>query len=197
MAQAQKEAAPKKAESPSGESSAQEIKGSPLHTAIMEEDLKEIQDLVAKGGDLEARDSLGSTPLILASGKGLVDVVKLLLSKGVDVNAQNQDGATALMTASAEGKLDVVKLLLEKGAKIDALDKAGSSALVYARQDQNKDVAEFLSKSGAKEPEEKPQFMGSTFVLCRRVAVCLRRYIDTGRCSLWTYENRCRRYYAD
>jgi ankyrin repeat protein len=56
---------------------------------------------------------LSTTPLMLACGRGHVEIVELILShSNVDINTQNKNGATALILASQNGHDAVVKLLL-------------------------------------------------------------------------------------
>ena len=70
-------------------------------------------DLINNKGD---RDKYGNTALILASGDGDCNMVKMLLENGADIEAINERGTTALIRASEYGKYDVVKILLENGA---------------------------------------------------------------------------------
>ena len=45
--------------------------------------------LIAKQADIEAKTNKGNTPLLLASGIGLTDVVMLLADKGADLSAMS------------------------------------------------------------------------------------------------------------
>ena len=75
--------------------------------------------LLEHGADINARDPLGRTLLMLAAASDAmpVDVVKLLLAKGVDVNATAATGETALSLAKLRGDTPIVDLLLKAGAK--------------------------------------------------------------------------------
>jgi ankyrin repeat protein len=75
--------------------------------------------LLEHGADINARDPLGRTLLMLAAASDAmpVDVVKLLLAKGVDVNATCPTGETALSLAKLRGNTPIVDLLLKSGAK--------------------------------------------------------------------------------
>jgi len=75
--------------------------------------------LLERGADINARDPLGRTLLMLAAASDAmpVDVVKLLLAKGVDVNATCPTGETALSLAKLRGNTPIVDLLLKAGAK--------------------------------------------------------------------------------
>lgn len=57
------------------------------------------------------------TPLILASTRGYMNIVKLLVAKGADINARYQ-GQTALFAATQYHRLEMAKFLLSAGATI-------------------------------------------------------------------------------
>src|SRR3990172_6173795 len=77
-----------------------------------------VKSLLDSGADIESKNELGATSLILASVKGHAQVVKLLLDRGADVNAKTTTGITPLMAAATAGDAVEVKLLLEKGADV-------------------------------------------------------------------------------
>jgi ankyrin repeat protein len=61
------------------------------------------------------------TPLIIASTKGMNDIVKLLLKKGVNINTRrqvnNRIGYSPLMCAAGSGHLETVRVLLNHWKK--------------------------------------------------------------------------------
>jgi len=83
--------------------------------------LSAVQTLLADGADINAKDTIyGTTVLMWAAAKGHSEVVELLLEKGTEVNAALNDGRTALWQASWKGRTEIVKLLLTAGADVDA-----------------------------------------------------------------------------
>src|ERR1035441_10861061 len=60
---------------------------------------KEIEALLAKGADLEARDKEGRTPLMLAAQYGRTASVRLLLDKGAKPDARDRHRWNAYMLA--------------------------------------------------------------------------------------------------
>ena len=122
--------------------------GSRLFDAIRNDDLAAVQQLLAGGGDVHARDDTGATPLMYAAlYGGSAAVVKVLVDKGAEVNAANSNGSTALMWAA--GNTAKVRLLLEHGAAVDLRTKDGTTALVAAARRGNTDAMRLLLSRGA------------------------------------------------
>ena len=98
-------------------------------------DAKEAERLLYAGADIEAKTSMGWTPLMMAAGDITTDeVVKLLVKEGADVSVSNDNGTTPLMIAARNGRISNVKLLISSGADIHAEDKNGKTALDKAKQ---------------------------------------------------------------
>lgn len=76
-----------------------------------------VKALLAKGADVNAKDSAVNTALIAAAWRGHSDVAKALLEKGADVTPKNSDGVTALGVAEFAGQTEIIGLLKEAGAK--------------------------------------------------------------------------------
>jgi hypothetical protein len=80
-------------------------------------DVGEVEWLVGQdSGLLDARGVHGSTPLMFASTKGHVGVVRCLLDRGAVIDERDIGGCTALWMACLEGCTPVARLLLERGA---------------------------------------------------------------------------------
>lgn len=103
------------------------------HDYDQETDVAIAKLLVARGADLEARDSYRLTPLLRAINCGVPEEVAALLEAGADVNASSPDdalpacnaGQTALMSAVADP--ETVELLLQYGADLTARSVTGDT----------------------------------------------------------------------
>eukprot|EP01010_Urceolus_cornutus_P003036 NODE_406_length_1694_cov_561.962918_g323_i0.p1 GENE.NODE_406_length_1694_cov_561.962918_g323_i0~~NODE_406_length_1694_cov_561.962918_g323_i0.p1 ORF type:complete len:531 (-),score=140.63 NODE_406_length_1694_cov_561.962918_g323_i0:39-1631(-) len=68
----------------------------PLHYACSSNNLPIVQELVAKGADLQPQDKTQNTPLHYACLNEQADVAEFLIQEGASVHIQNSDGKTPL-----------------------------------------------------------------------------------------------------
>lgn len=152
----------------------------PLHEAVQLSQKEKIELLIAKGADIEARDSLGLTPLhwafitsknnemvklLIAKGANIdarlkngktllhdarIDDAEQLIAMGADVNAKDNDGKTPLHVAAFWGRRDMAELLIANWANVNAKDNNGRTPLKETEIMGKKDVADLLRKHGAK-----------------------------------------------
>jgi ankyrin repeat protein len=122
-----------------------------LHRAAAEGRTPEVEALLARGSDPNARESLGATPLHLACAPGSNDAtVEALLARGADVRAGDVYGATPLHWAAKHGRPGAAMLLLDAGADVNA--RAGQqafTALHVAAASGNLPGVELLLQRGA------------------------------------------------
>lgn len=118
-------------------------------TAAKNDSTESLKLALDKGLNVNARDMLEDTPLMIAARRGNVESVKLLIEAGADVNASNRNGNTALIFAAEKGSEPVVRELVKGGAKINAIGADGLSALVSSVRNGFGDIALFLIQSGA------------------------------------------------
>ena len=109
--------------------------------------LAEVNRLLRKGANPNAKDGNDYTALYFAAHKGHKDVVLLLLEKGADVNAAGNTKYTPLHGAAMGGHTDIAELLISKGADVNARSVHGMSPLSETR---NQEVKEVLIANGAK-----------------------------------------------
>src|SRR5450432_3009226 len=86
-----------------------------LRLATIKRDLESAGAILASGADINASDSFGWTPLMIAAKNGSTELVQLLLTSGADPNRENSTGATALYLAVKRGHIDIVELLVASG----------------------------------------------------------------------------------
>jgi ankyrin repeat protein len=74
-----------------------------------------IDFLRRRGADLETRDAVGDTPLIIAVRNNDRVMVRHLLDRGANPFATDASGKTVLAIAEALGNEDVARLLRRQG----------------------------------------------------------------------------------
>lgn len=124
-----------------------------LHAAVLRGDFELVQSLVTSGdADVDTPDEeKGVTALLLAAGKGKVQVVELLIKLGANVTLQRgKYQMSALHCAAKGGHLAVVKVLLDAdSSNINALDGTGCTALYWTTRKGYVKIADFLLDHGA------------------------------------------------
>ena len=101
--------------------------------------------LLENGANINDRDTIDQTPLIIAAFNGCTDIVRMLLDAGADIEHKNDQGENALISAAQEGHIDTVKLLLDAGADVNQTNTDGETALDLAiRLRQKKELIELL-----------------------------------------------------
>jgi ankyrin repeat protein len=121
------------------------IYAGPIHDAARAGDLEQVQQLVVKGVDVNARAVRDETALMIAALAGKGDIVNYLLQRGADINARNSSGMTALHAAAYGGYTDIVRLLITKGAEVnDAANRFGVTPLHVASEENHLDTVKQL-----------------------------------------------------
>lgn len=137
----------------------------PLHAAVLTNQVPVVRRLVIGGADIEARDCYGNMPVHIACREGMLDIVRALvepvsfeeqqrnncdntfnqLHQKCNLNAENYEGVPRLHIAAANGLLDIVKLLLKYGADVNAkAEKSGRTILHEAAWHGNLNLVKFL-----------------------------------------------------
>ncbi|MDA7680042.1 ankyrin repeat domain-containing protein [bacterium] len=136
--------------------------------------IEAVKQHLAAGTDVNAKDSFGMTPLLLAGAKNQKEVVELLIAEGADVNAKDISGTTTLIYAATNGHKEIVELLRKHGVKpstinlavsggdtqgvkeflaagtdVNAKDNIGLTPLHVAASRGHKEIVELLISKGA------------------------------------------------
>lgn len=120
-----------------------------LANAILGNDAERVKLLIAKGADVNGRDTQGYAPIHTAARNRISPLVELLADHGADVNARDSDGFTALLHAINRNHVPTIEMLAKKGAALDLGTTGGIAPLTWAIGDGKYYAAKALIETGA------------------------------------------------
>ncbi|MBK9496119.1 MAG: sigma-70 family RNA polymerase sigma factor [Xanthomonadales bacterium] len=82
-----------------------------VRLAIQQGNAELVSSYLDLGGDVNARDQRGRTPLILAAIKGDIDLCRILLGRGADVHSIDEEGLSAIAYATGKGLAEVASVI--------------------------------------------------------------------------------------
>ena len=100
--------------------------------------LKEIENLMVQGVDINCLNKGGLTPLLYLVKKSnekqnLIDVLQLLLHHGADIKATGNDGLNALLYLCQKNQknnlFEIIRLLIKQGIDVRAKNLFGLTAM--------------------------------------------------------------------
>lgn len=106
-----------------------------------------VRAMVAKGANVNARNTGGIAPVVLAVRDA--EVMRILLDHGADVQARSVEGTTAVISAGSWGNVDSLRLLLDHGSNVNDQDRTGWSALLRATSAGHEECVRLLVARGA------------------------------------------------
>lgn len=126
-----------------------------LTASFNEKRLEDVEILISIEADVNVKGKNNVTPLILASQKGNLDIVRVLLNSGARIDDIMTDGRTALLMACKNGHIEVVKLLLGRKAN-QFLKRNGISPRDIAKSNGHTEIVRILDlyKHNAEIPEK-------------------------------------------
>ncbi len=104
---------------------------------------------------INTKKNKGHSALMLLSGYGKLESMRILLSAGADTEMRDNLGNTALIWAAGKDKEKAVEILLkETKANVNAKNEEGYTALIFAKCEKYYDIIDLLLSNGATEEEE-------------------------------------------
>jgi len=118
--------------------------------AARQGDLPTLEKALERGVDVNAKDDLQRSALLLAArDAGSLEAVLFLESRGARVDDPDAGGRTALSWAAGAGRLALAKHLASKGALIEQPDVQQRRPLFHAVTGEHPEVVEWLLDTGA------------------------------------------------
>ncbi len=122
-----------------------------LHWAANRGNAEIVEYLLAKGADINAEDSRGSTPLAFSAGQPNAAVYEAFFKAGIDPKKKYRDGANLLLLSIAGDKdLVLTNYFISRGMSLNDKDDKGNTAFDYAARSGNIDFLKTLQAKGVK-----------------------------------------------
>ncbi|KAF1785093.1 Ankyrin repeat-containing domain [Phytophthora cactorum] len=115
-------------------------------TAASDGDVESVKAFLASGGDVNAKDENGYTPLQAAVSYNHMELVVFLLASGADVKLGDNDMDTSLHRCET---VECAKLLLDHGADLNARNSEGQTPYDIAIEDEHKELKTLYENLGA------------------------------------------------
>ncbi len=133
-----------------------------LILAAKANDAVRVRELIAAGGNVNAKDDIQDSAFLYAGAEGFNEVLQLTLAAGADVRSTNRYGGTALIPASEHGHTETVRILIAAGVPVDHVNNLGWTAMQEAILLNNggpnqQDVVRQLLAAGANPDIRDPQ----------------------------------------
>lgn len=99
---------------------------------VKKNDLAAVKSVLDKGANVNTKDRIGRSLLLIATREKQIEMAKLLVSYKADVNLQDDQMDSPFLYAGASGQTELVKLFLENGARFDLFNRYNGTALIPA-----------------------------------------------------------------
>lgn len=128
-----------------------------LLQACSDGDYASVKECIEKGERLDIADECCMTPMMVALGRGYVQIAQLLLEAEPRMSLQESDanGQTALMQAVSRFDIKSVEFLISAGADIDCTNYYGYSALDMAKDSREFGMSEIRSLLESKKSRDE------------------------------------------
>lgn len=121
-----------------------------LTHAVMTGDLNIVKIIADKGADpnLKNKTTMGSTPLMMASGFESNEIAKYLINKGAEIDIQDNNGDPAINWSAYYGNVSFTKLMLDKGAETSLKSIHSDNVMQVALKEWQDSIVELLLERG-------------------------------------------------
>lgn len=119
-----------------------------LHDAAANDDAATIHTLIAAGAKVDARDTAGATPLLVATHTNSIRAAEALIAAGADVNAKDAIEDSPYLYAGARGHDRILAMTLAHGADLASVNRYGGTALIPAAERGHVETVRTLIAAG-------------------------------------------------
>ncbi|CAH0484944.1 unnamed protein product [Peronospora farinosa] len=115
-------------------------------TAASDGDMASVKAFLASGGDINAKDENGYTPLQAAVSYSHMELVVFLLASGAEVQLGDNEMDTPLHRCET---VECAKVLLDHGAEMNVRNSEGQTPYDVAIEDENEELKTLYDNLGA------------------------------------------------
>ncbi|KAF4323305.1 hypothetical protein BBO99_00003345 [Phytophthora kernoviae] len=126
-------------------------------TAASDGDIESVRGFLASGGDANAKDEYGYTPLQAAVSYNHIELVVFLLASGAQATLGDNEKDTPLHRCET---VECTKVLLEYGADLNARNADGQTPYDVAIEDGHEELVRLYESLGAEKSEKAPEEEG-------------------------------------
>ncbi len=117
-------------------------------SAVAENNVNLVKELVKQGASVDTTDEYDFTPLLFAAYNGNTEIVQILIDHKADLNYGRY--GTPLIIAANRGHINIVKLLIKAGADLNKKECVEEhTALMDAAGKGYKEIVQLLVEAGA------------------------------------------------
>jgi uncharacterized protein len=100
-----------------------------LIAAAWDNDLRRARALIARGADVNAKDSTVQSAYLISTSEGYLELLNLTLKHGANVDSKDSFNGTGLIRAADRGHGDIAGRLVQADVEIDHINNLGWTAL--------------------------------------------------------------------
>jgi ankyrin repeat protein len=123
--------------------------GMQLLKAALENDIQQVNALLAQGANVNLQGNWGFTALLYAASRGNQEIVKKLIDSNADLNKNDLDRDTALMYAARGKHPEIITMLIDAKADISCKNNIGNTAIIIAAINGYEECVKTLIAAGA------------------------------------------------
>jgi uncharacterized protein len=117
--------------------------GASLHDAVAAGNLAQVMRLAA-GADLNARNDIGESPLLIAVQQNQIEIATALIQAGADINVRAKNQDTPWLLAGALGRTEIIRVMIPADPDFSIRNRYGGNALIPACERGHVETIELL-----------------------------------------------------
>jgi Ankyrin repeats (3 copies) len=123
--------------------------------AAAADDVRRLEELLAKGAHIESSNMIGETALSSAAESGMLSAFEFLLARGANPRPIMSGGGTLMHAAAGGGNVEIISTLIARGLDLNTRAASGHTPLGWAIWHGRAEAAASLLRAGADPAAER------------------------------------------